>query len=220
MLEKEALKFKKRAEFAKKSNSAYLIAANRDILDEICAHMDYDNHPWSIMELKKIADKYDDYYDLIRNDSAAYNAIRRRGLLKDLCSNLKKTSDSSKPEISLFDQIKLIFPKTQKMQDNGVKIEGRPHIHRFHIDIYIPELRRGIEFDGKYWHSFSGLKRGRPNWPDEDLRDYASLKDTWFASKGIQILHIKEEDWNLDKEDCVTRCLKFLGIKETESKAV
>jgi uncharacterized protein (DUF488 family) len=49
-------------------------------------------------------------------------------------------------------------------------------------------------------------------WSDDDIRNYHEIKDDWFASKGIKILHIKEEDWIADKEICIQRCLKFLGV--------
>jgi hypothetical protein len=42
--------------------------------------------------------------------------------------------------------------------DNKVKIKGKPYIHGFDIDIFIPELNIGIEFDGGYYHTFAGLK--------------------------------------------------------------
>ena len=47
-------------------------------------------------------------------------------------------------------------------------------------------------------------------WSDEDIRNYHEIKDSWFASNGIQILHIKEEDWIQDKEACIKKCLDFL----------
>ena len=59
--------------------------------------------------------------------------------------------------------------------------------------------------------------KGKKNWPDEDIRNYHEIKDSYFASKGIQVLHIKEENWNKDKEECIQRCLNFLEIKETKA---
>lgn len=48
-------------------------------------------------------------------------------------------------------------------------------------------------------------------WSDEDIRNYHQLKDDWFASKGIEILHIKEEDWNLNKESCIKTFIEFIS---------
>ena len=37
--------------------------------------------------------------------------------------------------------------------------------------------------------------KGKKLWSDEDIRNYHEIKDAWFATKGIKILHIKEEEW-------------------------
>ena len=94
----------------------------------------------------------------------------------------------------------------------GVKIKNRPNIHGFEIDVFVPRLNKGIEYDGSWPHSFEGLKRGRSKWSDDDIQNYHKLKDDWFASKGIKILHIKEKDWKKDKQACIDKCLKFLGV--------
>ena len=120
-------------------------------------------------------------------------------------------TNASVAELNLFEIIKSIYPKAQKLVDRKGSVNGKPHIHGFHIDIYVPELRKGIEYDGKFHHSFEGLKRGRPNWPDEDIKIYHELKNAWFASKGIKILHIRESDWKVDKQTCIKRCLEFLS---------
>jgi hypothetical protein len=44
----------------------------------------------------------------------------------------------------------------------------------------------------------------------EDLENYSRLKDEYFLSKGIQILHVKEEDWIANKQSCIDMCLKFI----------
>jgi len=49
---------------------------------------------------------------------------------------------TSAPELRIFCEIKSIFPSTQH----------RAIIARKEIDIYIPELNFGIEYDGSYWH--------------------------------------------------------------------
>lgn len=103
-----------------------------------------------------------------------------------------------------------MYPKIVKLKDYKVKIEGKPHIKRFEIDIFVPELNKGIEFDGIYWHSIAGLKRSRKHWPLEDLENYHQIKDTYFLGKGIKILHIKEQDWLKNKEECVKKCFQFL----------
>ena len=118
----------------------------------------------------------------------------------------------SKAEKELFDLMKNIYSDVKKIRSK-VRDEAKPHIKRFEIDIFIPSLMKGIEFDGTRWHSFEIMRKSenKRKWSDEDIRNYHEIKDAWFLSKGIQILHIKEEDWNKDKADCVKRCLEFLS---------
>ena len=53
------------------------------------------------------------------------------------------------------------------------------------IDIYLPELKLGFEFNGLYWHS-------------EEYKDknYHLNKTKHFNEKGIRIIHIWEDDWD------------------------
>jgi hypothetical protein len=210
MLQKEALKYKTRKEFRKNSPAACLVAGRRGILDQICSHMKYIRTYWTDEMLMEVALKYNEKTEFARKESAAYSTAYRRGILNKICAHMKTCANTSIPEIDLFGRIKSIYPKTQKFRDRKVSIPNKPHIRGFDLDIYIPELRKGIEFDGKYWHSKEGLKRSRDSWPEDDIHNYSQLKDSWFASKGIKILHIKEKDWDFNKENCIKRCLEFL----------
>ncbi len=210
MLREEALKYKTIGEFQRNSHSAYQTAYNRDILDEICSHMHRVYTDWTDQMVQKEALKYETYGDFKKN-SLAYDIARIRKILMKVCSHMKRHGDVSSQEQSLLDRIKQSYPKAQRLRDRKVKIEGKPHITGFDLDIYVPELRKGIEFDGQYWHSIEGLKRSREHWPEEDLTNYHPLKDAWFMSKNIQVLHIKEEDWLGDREKCIKWCLDFLS---------
>ncbi len=212
-LREVALKYGSRAAFLEKNPAAYQAAYKRWILDEICVHMGEPiTKAWEYEDLVGKALKHNSRSVFQKEDSGAYQTARKRRLLDEICSHMKRSVSTSSQEQILFDKIKTVYSKTQKLVDRKVKIEGKPHIKGFDIDIYIPELRKGIEFDGRYWHSIEGLRRGREHWPEEDIRNYSKLKDGWFASKGIQILHIGEEEWKLNKDACVERCLEFLGV--------
>ena len=54
----------------------------------------------------------------------------------------KCNSAKSTPELRIYCELKTIFPNTE----NRKKVLGRE------VDIYIPELNLGIEYDGWYWH--------------------------------------------------------------------
>lgn len=52
------------------------------------------------------------------------------------------------------------------------------------IDIYLPELKIGFEFNGIYWHS--------DQWKE---KNYHLEKTEFFSERGIRIIHIWEDDW-------------------------
>ena len=227
-LQEEALKYKTKNEFKKASPATYQASSRREDHDLICSHMpkrkdiSNENNPrfkWTDQMFQEEALKYKTRGEFQKNSSSAYTLSLRKGgtFLDEICPHMELASNSSPQEKELLERIKSVFPKTQKLRDLNVQIPGKPHIHGFEIDVYVPELRRGIEFDGKYHHSFDGLKRGRPKWPDEDILNYHQTKDSWFASKGITILHIEWDDWIEDKESCIKKCLEFLGV-ETQQK--
>ena len=56
------------------------------------------------------------------------------------------------------------------------------------LDIYLPQLNLGIEFDGDYWHSKEGAK-------EKDER-----KNQLCEEKGIRLIRIKEKDWTNNRE--------------------
>jgi hypothetical protein len=219
-LASEALKYKTRIEFWKNGTHAYRVASAMGILNEICAHMpDSDCEVWTSDELKSESVKYSSRGEFQKNSPLAYNASWRRGpeFLDEICDHMRSSRGSSIGEKELLKAIKNVYSDAKSLRDMKVCIPNRAHIRGFEIDIFIPELRKGIEFDGTHWHSFDALKKSHPKWSDEDLYNYHEIKDAWFASKYIQILHIKEEDWKRDKEACIKKCLEFLQINEKEA---
>lgn len=64
------------------------------------------------------------------------------------------------------------------------------------IDIYLPELKLGYEFNGLYWHS-------------EKFRDkyYHQDKTNLFKKEGIKIVHIWEDEWD-NKKDIIKSQIK------------
>lgn len=209
-LKQEALRYKTKAEFRENNESAYMTAIKRDIFDQICSHMEDLYTYWTIEMLRIEALKYRTRGEFQRGSSAHLVALRR-GVLDQICGHMKLSRGSSIAEKELFKIIKSIYPQTTKIRDMKVSIESKPWIKGFEIDILVGNL--GIEFDGKYYHSSKKMRKdpSKACWSDEDIRNYHEIKDAWFASKGIKILHIKEEDWNKDKTECIQHCLEFLG---------
>lgn len=183
----------------------------------------HSHNRFSIEEVRKIFEKENylvisDTYTGSRNKisvkcskghlwSVSLNKFKNRN---QRCPNCSFLGGYSRMEKDLFDIIKSYYPSTKKTKIRNIKIKGKPHIKGFDIDIFIPELNMGIEFDGSYYHSINGLKRSYPKWPLQDIKKYHTIKDKYFKSFGIEILHISEKEWIKDKDKCVLRCLNFL----------
>ena len=219
-IEKEALKFKTRKSF-QMGSPAYKAAWRRNILDQVCSHMPKNagsgenngRFKWKNTDILLEALKFSSRSDFKIGNPKAYDVAVRRGLMDEICAHMKKSGNVSKPELELFGIIKQKYPSTTTYRKRDVKIDGKPYIKGFYLDILVGN--KGIEFDGDWHHSFEGLKRARKNrgWSDEDIGNYHKMKNEWFKSKGIEILHIKWTDWIVDKQSCIQKCLKFLSTQ-------
>ena len=112
---------------------------------------------------------------------------------KETCTILHPINDNeSWPEKELRDYIQSLGFDCEKNTD---VLEGRE------LDIYIPQKKIAIEFNGCYWHS---AKYKTPSY------HYQKWKDCLDA--GIQLLTIWEDWWLNDKEKCKNLIRSKLGI--------
>lgn len=71
---------------------------------------------------------------------------------------------------------------------------------KYEIDIYLPDLNIGFEFNGIFWHS--------DKWKS---KDYHKLKSDHFKEKGIKIFNIWESDWDFRNSIVKSQILNQLG---------
>ena len=94
------------------------------------------------------------------------------------------------------------------------------HRDKYEIDIYLPELKIGFEYNGLYWHS--ELNKSK---------NYQFDKNKYFSDGGINIVNIWEDDWNNKKDIVKSMILNKIGnsnrifarkcvIKEVDNKFV
>ena len=207
-LKADALKYQSRREWQVKSNNAYDRALRRNILDECCGHMTALHHYWTDCEIMADALRYRTRQEWKAKSKKAYDASHNRDITDECCSHMPVHSSISHSEQDLLKIIQQTYPKAQKIR-LGRLIKGQ-YGTSFELDIYVPELRKGIEFDGTYWHSPKGLRRGRPNWPEDMIQNYCSLKRDFFIKRGIEYLSISEFDWFQDKDKTLERIQAFL----------
>lgn len=203
-----AKKYNTIGEFLKTKRHIYHLAKEYGILKDICTHMErLTREKYTDQELIDFAKKFKFRDDVRIARSGIYTAILDRNLAEVAFKHMPpKRFGKMEAEVRNF--VSKYF-KCHKHREN-VKISDKKYIKRFEIDIFIPELNKGIEFDGTYWHSPTILKQRRPHWPEEDLINYESIKDSYFKTKGIEILHIKEKDWIENETKCKNKILSFL----------
>lgn len=114
--------------------------------------------------------------------------------IEQYCENSKSLRTSNE-EQELFEFVRSVY--------SGVIIKNdRQVIKPKEIDIYIPEKKVGIEFDGLFWHSDYHLK-------EQDLH---LQKTIMCEQQDIRLMHIFEDEW-LQKPEVVKSMIKSaLGV--------
>jgi len=96
---------------------------------------------------------------------------------------------TSKAEQEVLEFVKQYYPNVEN--PNRTILDGK------HIDIYIPELKLGIEYNGLYWHSELG---GKTN------PKYHQNKTLLAKEKGVHLIQIFEDEW-IEKQNIVKSIL-------------
>ena len=140
-------------------------------------------------------------YDLC-NDTffIDYSLFKNRKKIKTIiCTNCNPiTNHISGLEIQLQNFIKENY-------NNEILINSKSIINPYELDIYIPELKLAFEFNGLFWHN------------ENNRGDTYHLNKTELCEeKGIQLIHIYEDDW-LYKQDIVkSMILNKLNVTENK----
>jgi hypothetical protein len=103
-------------------------------------------------------------------------------------------------EIELRQYIKQLLP------NENIVFNDRKILNGLELDIYIPNKKIAIEFDGIYYHSeLSGNKN----------KNYHLNKTKICLEKNIQLIHILEDEW-INKQSIVKFRLENVLIKRKE----
>lgn len=101
----------------------------------------------------------------------------------------------SKPEEDIVN-----FIKTCGLKE--VITNNRSLIHPQELDIYIPSKNLAIEYNGLYWHSETCGKD----------KNYHLNKTKLCAEKGVQLIHIFEDEWIKKQQIVKSRLKHLLGL--------
>jgi very-short-patch-repair endonuclease len=69
---------------------------------------------------------------------------------------------------------------------------------RLELDVYVPSLKKAIEFDGTYWHSL----------PERKILD--ARKNEQCTQAGIQLLRIPEAEYESNPTETVAKIIQWL----------
>ena len=161
---------------------------NKNVLDDwsiklnkpnlIIKKLDNDN-----LEIFNYCDKHESF---IIKRQTLYGRYYRQGL-SNLCTKCIKLNENiSNIEIEIFNYIK---------NDLNIKCE-KYIIENKEIDIYLPDFKLGIEFDGIYYHSNKFKDK-----------NYHLNKTNLCEQRDIQLLHIFENEW-VNKKEIIKSIIK------------
>jgi len=105
----------------------------------------------------------------------------------------------SHQENEIFEYCKSIFPDAEQ--------SNRSLIHPYEIDIYIPSLRIGIEYNGLYWHSNACVDK-----------NYHLQKLELAKKNGIKLIQIFEDEYINNKELVLKKIGHILNVANNNQK--
>lgn len=107
--------------------------------------------------------------------------INARTLRGSGCPVCATTKTRSKAEQEILEYV-LSLGKTALANDRTI-------LSPYEVDVYIPEYKIGIEFNGIYWHN------------EDHIHNHLYHRDKWKLAedKGIQLLQIWEDEWTFKK---------------------
>ncbi len=130
--------------------------------------------------------------------SSNYFSRKKNNII--LCTICKPIGDlTSFKELELYQFIKSIYTGEIK-QSYRDKLE---------IDIYLPELNIGFEFNGLYYHSNKFKEK-----------NYHINKSDFFNERGIRIIYVWEDDWDLRKEVVKDKIKSSIGLYDVEISSI
>lgn len=138
----------------------------------------------------------DQGHEFTSNRGFIYDRFRNNTEICTVCN--PTNSQKSGHEILLVKFIKEIY-------DGEIIENERTIIKPFELDIYLPKLNIGIEFNGLWWHSDKFREY-----------DYHLIKQEYAEKSNINLITIWEDDW-VNKTDIVKSFIKH-RLKKTDKK--
>ncbi len=157
-------------------------------------HFFKDNYNIDIIKYYK-----NEYYILCHECNTIYN-INKKTLRNRLIGDYNPCTSCNPIIKPISDKEIELFKFIKKNYEQEIIINSRDIIKPYELDIYLPDLNIAFEFNGVYWHN--ELNK-------ED--DYHNNKTNMCFDKGIQLIHIWEDDWMYKQDIVKSMILNKLG---------
>ena len=131
-------------------------------------------------------------HNFLISSSLLYNRLKIKTKICTICNKINSYNNSGL-QIQLIEFIK-------EKYDKEINLNDRKIIYPNELDIYLPDLKLGFEFNGVFWHN----EMGRDN-------NYHLMKTEMCEKKGVQLIHIFEDDWIYKQEIVKSKILNLLG---------
>jgi len=145
--------------------------------------IDIDNYGYYILICEK-------EHEFKISNSNLINRLKYHVDLCTICNPIDKKISNKENKLNEF------------INDNysGLILKNKKIINGKEIDIYIPDLKLGFEFNGIYWHN----ELNRSN-------DYHLKKTEMSEKQGIKLIHIYEDDWIYKQKIVKSHILNLFG---------
>lgn len=209
----ECSKYKSKGEWKTNSPSSYNSARKNKWISDLCKNMQRPPQHNKIWIKNRVIDKakqYSNKSDWQKNCGGSFLAAHRNGWIQEASVHMMSFRGCNKPEMEILGLIRQYCPnaKTKRFKN----LDPNFSFKCLELDIFIPELNKGVEFDGSYWHRPEVLRRYRSHWKESEISNYSETKDLFFKTLNIEVLHISEDNWKKAKKDCLKAILIFIGV--------
>jgi hypothetical protein len=106
------------------------------------------------------------------------------------CPYCSTEYEQSKEEIEIYNYLTSILPDIEIIKNETQLIKNPKTKNNLELDIYIPDKKIAIEYNGLYWHS--NLYKDK---------NYHLMKTNLCKEKGVKLIHIFEDEWIYEKEN-------------------
>lgn len=156
----------------------------------------------SVKGYKLLSENYKNNHTKLKiqcNKEHVYKASWEKFKIGQRCPICDYTKTTSKAEKEILEIVKQLLPYIIIIENDRTQILNPLTNKNLELDIWIPELNKAIEFNGKYWHSNKYSK----------YKDEEKIKQC--INKNIDLLIIQEQKWLDDKNNCIKQITNWIS---------